>query len=123
MKKKMLVIGLIMSISMTFTGCFAGIENEKAKQGSLFSTNKGDYIVVNYAGNKIVDVWKLKNAYVKSEDSSDGWNFVDSKGNAVMLSGDVKVQRINDADTFDNYREYHYEYNGGDYYDFVKNSK
>lgn len=103
------VLAGILSVSVTLTGCFASLENQIAKDGSLFGTSRGDYIVINSSGDLIMDIYKLKDAYVDSEMSSDGWNFIDNKGNVVMLGGDVKVIRVKDDATWDSYQEYHYD--------------
>ena len=123
MKKRIIGLVLVLAMVMCSTGCFAGLKNNIAKNGGFFTKNAGDYVVINYAGNKIMDVYKLKNCFVQSEGSSDGWNLIDDKGNVVLLAGDEKIIRVNDASTFDNYKEYHYEFDGGDYYDFLKANK
>jgi len=125
MKKKVVIIGLLLIMFMTLIGCSAIPKNDKSEDGSFFGTNAGDYIVVNYVGHKIMDVWKLKNTIVSRKNGvSDGWNFVDSKGNVQMLSvGNVKVTRIKDLETYNAYKEYHYEIDGGDYNSFLNESK
>lgn len=95
------------------------MQNDIAKKGSLLGSTKSDYVAINYSGEKIMDVWVLSDQYVQSEGESDGWNFVDKNGDVIMLGGDVKIIRINDASTLAKYKEYHYEFDGGDYYDFL----
>lgn len=106
--RKLMVVGLLCLTALQFTGC-AAMENSIAKNGSLIGSTKADYIVINSSGDLILDVYKLKDAYVGSESSSDGWNFIDNSGNVVMLGGDVKVLRVNDSATWDTYQEYHYD--------------
>ena len=107
--KKVIITGLItLGALTTFSGC-ARMENQIAKDGSFFGTTKGNYIIINTSGDKVMDIYKLENAFVDGEEGSDGWNFIDEKGNVVMLGGDVKVIRINDKNTWDMYTEYHYE--------------
>lgn len=107
MKKiKVLLVGVL--IAMSLTGC-AAMENEIAKNGSLIGSTKGDYIVINTSGDLILDVYKLRDAYVNSETGSDGWSFIDNNGNVVMLGGDVKTIRVRDKSTWDLYDEYHFD--------------
>ena len=120
-KKVLLVVLLCSIIATTFTGCFAGFENDIKKKGGLFGSHKADYIVINYSGNKIVDVYKLRDIYVKSEEGSDGVNFVDANDNPVIIQGDLKIIRCNNASEWDKYTEYHLEFNLVEYQEFVKN--
>jgi len=70
--------------------------------------------VINYSGGRIIDVWKLKDVFVESEKRSDGWRF--SVGNDfIMVGGDAKVIRVIDPKVWNRYREYHYEFEGGEY--------
>lgn len=107
MKKALLLAGLAVSL-FSFTGC-ASLENQVAKDGGLFVSTRGDYIVINSSGDRIMDVWKLKDAFVDSEASSDGWSFIDNNNNVIMLGGDVKVIRVKDNKTWNKYEEYHYD--------------
>lgn len=121
LKKK--VIGIVITLGVTstmLTGCFAGLDNAKALHGGVLSNSKGDYVVFKYSGSRITDCWILKNSYVKSESDSDGLNFVDSDGNGILLQGDSKVIRINNAKDFTGYVEYHTDKDLGSYEDFYK---
>lgn len=118
-KKVIFLFLVVVAILLVATGC-AGFQNSLQEKGGLVST-KGDYVVLNESGGKIMDVWVLRNVYVQSEDKSDGWNFIDSSGNAIMIGGDTKVIRANsDKSILNHYVDYHYEINGGDYYDYAK---
>ena len=106
--KKILIILLVL-IMIVLTGC-ASYDNQKANGGGFFVKTNGDYVIVNSSGGVIQDVWKLRNVLVESASSSDGWIFMDNDGNSVSLGGDVKVIRVNDANTWESYHEYHYEF-------------
>ena len=48
---------------------------------------------------------------IQSEETSDGWLFVDQDGNPVHLSGDMKAIRVAENHVlFDKYIEYHLEF-------------
>lgn len=83
MKKKLIVSILLIGISFSFTGCFASWGNNKAVHGGFLTTNKGKYVVINESGGQIMDVWILKNSYVKSEKDSDGATVVDEEGDSL----------------------------------------
>lgn len=122
--KRSIIFLIIMIIltSVLLSGC-AAWNNDVKKSGGWLGSYPSDYVVINYSGDKIMDVWKLRNVYVQSESGSDGWNFIEASGNVIMLGGDVKIIRIYDATTFDRYVEYHYEYNGGNYFEFFMEGK
>lgn len=103
-KKKLLIISLLIVLCLSFVGC--GSFQNLSSKGGVFES-KGDYIVINYSGGEIFDIWKLKNAYVQSSDGSDGYEFTDSNGDFITVSGDVLVIRCNSAAKWDNYSEYH----------------
>lgn len=107
MKKGLILLGLTLSM-FTFTGC-ASLENKMAKDGGLFVSTKGDYIIINSSGDRIMDIWKLRDTYVDSEPNSDGWSFIDANGDIQMLGGDVKITRVKNSKTWDKYEEYHYD--------------
>lgn len=110
MKKFLAILMCIGALS----GC-AKIDNEIAANGGFWGSYKGDYIIRNDSGGKIMDVWKLKNVIVQSESNSDGWLFQDENGNAIFLGGDVKVIRVNKAVDWDKYQEYHAEFESKSY--------
>ena len=115
MKKLILILVVLAS-----TGC-ARWSTSVARDGGIVGSYNGDYVCVNYAGNRIVDVWKLKDTFVTSEHKSDGLVFLDSRQNVIMVGGDVKLMRVKDSALWDAYVEYHYEMDGGDYQDFKLN--
>ena len=117
--KKLIALLLVVVMVGALFGC-ASWSNGVAQRGSVIGTTKANYVVVNYAGTKIMDVWVLKDAYVESESESDGWRFIDGNSNPVKIGGDAKIIRATDGATFAKYKEYHYEFDGGDYYDFLK---
>ncbi|MCX0356158.1 hypothetical protein LI064_16740 [Clostridium perfringens] len=105
MKKKILGLLVVGVLSLGLVGCGGSLENKLAS-GSIFKT-KGNYVVINYSGGKIFDVWTLENAYVQNSSNSDGYEFVDDNGNFVTVSGDVLVIRCNDNMEFNKYKEFH----------------
>jgi len=112
MKKKLIILGIsTLLLTLPLTGCFEGFKNNIAKNGGITSS-AGDYIVINQSGGKIMDVYKLKDRFVQSETGSDGWNFKDDAGNVIMLGGDIKVIRVYDSRTWDDYKEFHTEFDG-----------
>jgi hypothetical protein len=90
------------------SGC-ASWRNDIAHRGGLFSEYRGDYVVISESGGVIMDVWVLEDAYVESEDGSDGWRFIDDQGQPINIGGDAKVIRIKDKAELKNYHEYHFE--------------
>lgn len=112
MKKKLIILGLsTLLLTLPLTGCFEGFKNSMAKDGGFISS-KGDYIVINQSGGKMMDIYKLKDRFVTSETSSDGWNFSDDAGNVIMLGGDIKIIRVYDSKTWEKYKEFHTEFDG-----------
>lgn len=104
MKKKILGLLVIGVLTFGLVGCGTW-ENTQAS-GGLFAS-KGNYVVINYSGGKIFDVWTLENAYVQDSSNSDGYCFTDDEGNFVTVSGDVLVIRCNDDKEFNKYTEFH----------------
>jgi len=103
MKRFLLIVALCL-----LAGC-ASWRNDIAHKGGLFTEYRGDYVVVSMSGGVIADVWVLEDVYVESEKSSDGWRFIDTKGQPTNVGGDAKVIRIKDKAELKNYREYHIE--------------
>lgn len=108
-------IGLgILALSMA--GC-ASYQNKVARNGGFFGTYNGDWIVIQYSGNAITDVWKLKDRMVQSEEHSDGWLFQDDDGHAVTTGGTTTAIRMSENDAaWSKYHEYHMTLNGGTYF-------
>ncbi len=120
MKRKLIAWTLVLGLSLTLSGCFASTQNSIAKKGGFFTSNKENYIVINYSGNRIMDVWILPNTFVESEGTSDGCSFVDANGNSIILQGDVKIIRQNGSKTNKEYKEYHAEDDIIPYEEFIK---
>ena len=104
MKKKILGLVVAGALALGMVGC-GSLENIKSSCG--FFESKGDYVVINYSGGEIFDIWTLEDAYVQDAGESDGYCFTDDNGNFITLSGDVLVIRCNDKQTFKQYEEYH----------------
>lgn len=104
MKKKL--IGLVIAGVMIFGMVGCGTIENMVSSGGMFSS-RADYVVINYSGGEIFDIWTLDNAYVQNGEASDGYEFTDDNGNFVRVSGDVLVIRCNDKKTFNQYEEYH----------------
>lgn len=100
---------LVLSFIPFISGC-AGCRNDIAARGGLVGSYPGNYVVVNYSGNVIADVWVLRDVYVQSENNSDGWRFKDVDENVIFLGGDVKVMRLDKASELDKWHEYHSEF-------------
>lgn len=104
MKKKILGLLMVGVLTLGMVGC-GSLENIKSSGGWFES--KGDYVVINYSGGEIFDVWTLEDAYVQNSGNSDGYCFTDDNGDFITLSGDVLVIRCNNKQTFKQYEEYH----------------
>lgn len=103
--KKLIALSVL---TLTMTGCFAGIENSVNKKGGFFGSHKSDYIIVNTTGNMILDIYKLKNTYVSENTQTDGVNFMHPiSGSHVSIQGDVKIIRNPTSREWDLYEEYH----------------
>lgn len=114
MSKSLLI--LLACCITTLSGC-AGCRNDIAARGGLVGSYTGDYIVISQSGGQIMDVWKLKNVYVQSETNSDGWRFLDDRGNSIFVGGDIKIIRVKEKGLFDKYHEYHMEHENQTYRD------
>ncbi len=112
--KRFAVICLLFIILSS--GC-ASFRNNWAANGSLFTTTRGDYIVISQSGGLIMDVWKLTDVFVESEGDSDGWRFINEGGNVKFIGGDVNVTRVNEKGLMDKYHEYHMEFETQSYRD------
>ena len=120
MKKKLMTLSILgICLSTSLTGCFAGVQNQAAKDGGYFTKNKEDYVVINYSGNRIMDVWILPDTYVDNEKGSDGCSFIDNDGNSIILQGDVKIIRQNGSKDKNKYKEYHAEIDLIPYEEFI----
>ena len=123
MKKKaikLLLIATLTLIPITFTGCFAGWDTDRATDGGVISNSKGDYVILNESGGSIMDCWILKNTYVKSEGQSDGVRFADTSGDGIIVQGDAKIIRINNTSDLNKYIEYHIDTDIVPYNEFYK---
>ena len=99
---------IIIGISIAATSCAQFTQKVKA-DGSLIGTASGAWVFEKTSGGVIMDVWKLDDALVKSEEGSDGWLFLDQNGNPVHVGGDMKAIRCNNdkISVFNQYVEYH----------------
>lgn len=118
MKKKILLLGILGVMAFSLTGCMAGWGNEKAVNGGYFTSDKGDYVVLNESGGQIMDCWILYDSYVKQNDSTDGFSLVDKNGNGILVQGDSKIIRMNNRIDESKYMEYHKEKDLISYEDF-----
>lgn len=118
MKKKFLLLGILGIMTFSLTGCFAGLGNDKAVNGGYFSSDTGDYVVLNESGGQIMDCWILHDSYVKQNDSTDGFSLVDKNGNGILVQGDSKIIRMNSRVDESKYIEYHKEADLISYEDF-----
>lgn len=109
MKKILLICALC---TLGFTGCFDDVKNNINKNGGIFTTEKADYIIVNTVGNKILDIYKLKNCFVSENSNTDGLNFMHPETKThITIQGDVKVLRNPSKELWDKYVEYHLDEN------------
>lgn len=105
MKKILLVVSVLL-----LGGCFKNIENSINKKGGFIGSYSADYIIVNTTGNRILDVYKLRNTFVSENHGTDGVNFKHpNTGSHITLQGDVKIIRNPTASEWDKYKEYHYD--------------
>jgi len=100
---------LLVLLTLSLSGC-AKFWNRVESNGGFFGSYVGDYVIINHSGGRIMDVWKLKNVMVQSSSQSDGWLFKDGQGNMINLGGDVKIIRVINGTSWDNYYSYHSEF-------------
>lgn len=107
--RNIMIVALLGLMLASVGGCKA--ERDKwAAQGGVLTSSAEDYIVVSQSGGVIMDVWKLRNAFVQSPENSDGWLFLDQMGNAIYVGGDIKTIRLRkDKSVWEDYTEYHME--------------
>lgn len=96
---------LLASLTLILATSCASFQNDIAHDGGLVGTYKGDYIVRNDSGGRIMDVWKLRNVFVDQSGL-----FRDEHGNVLSIKGDLRIMRVNDTATWDRYHEYHAEF-------------
>jgi len=119
-KRKQVIIALaitILLIAVVFavTSC-KKTRDRWASQGGILTSHAADYIVISQSGGTIMDVWKLRKVFVQSPDGSDGWLFLDMTGNSIYIGGDIKTIRLNkDKTVWENYQEYHMEFENQTY--------
>lgn len=122
--KKLLGILVLISMIILMDSCAGACQRIKAN-GSLIGSTNGNWIVVKESGGIITDVYKLENVMVQSEPTSDGWLFLDQNGNPVNIGGDMKAIRVvsNKSQMFDDYVEYHIEFESISYQEKWSNYK
>ena len=109
MRNVLLIVAVIGLMLASVGGC-KRTRDQWAANGGIFTSSAEDYIVVSQSGGRIMDVWKLRNAFVQSPENSDGWLFLDQTGNSVYVGGDVKTIRLRkDKSVWEDYHEYHME--------------
>lgn len=116
MKKQIWIILIVLAM---LANC-ADTWNKARANGGLLTSSSADYIVLSQSGGKIMDVYKVKDTFISSPSTSDGWILTTSDGNSVFLGGDIKFIRINNTNNklWDKYCEYHIEFDKTDYNDF-----
>ena len=115
MKKIISVVVISLISTSLLTGCMTDEQKELNTADGLSNPwididgrDGGDYIIINASGGTVYDVWKIEDRLVSATSGSDGWEFIDSKGNFVRVGGDCLVIRCKDKETFDSYEEYHW---------------
>lgn len=117
MKRKILSILGIGILSMgLLTGCMTDAEKELSMADGysnpwvdIDGREGGRYVIINYSGGVVMDVWKIENKLVSSIKESDGWEFVDSQGVLNRVGGDALVIRCdNNDEIWNRYEEYHW---------------
>lgn len=94
MKKILLVVSSILLLG----GCF------------IFEFYPADYIIINTTGNRILDVYKLRNISVSENHGTNGVNFKHpNTGSHITIQGDVKIIRNPTTNEWNKYKEYHYD--------------
>ncbi|MFH5911272.1 hypothetical protein [Clostridium perfringens] len=105
MKKKILGLLVAGTLSLGLVGCSGVLENNLVYK-SLDETKK-NYVIINYSGGKIVDLWTLENFNVQTLIDSIKCEFVDDNGNKVFVLDDVLVIGCKDDKEFSKYEEFH----------------
>ncbi|MBO3421200.1 hypothetical protein [Clostridium perfringens] len=105
MRKKILGLLVVGALSLGLVGCGGVLENNIASE--RVDETKSNYVVINYSGGKIVDVWTLENFNVQTLLDSIKCEFVDDNGNHVFVLGDVLVIGCKDDKEFSKYKEFH----------------
>ena len=77
-----IVLVVVVIAVLSASGC-KKTRDKWAAQGGMITSSAEDYIVVSQSGGQIMDVWKLRKAFVQSSENSDGWLFLDQTGNSV----------------------------------------
>jgi hypothetical protein len=107
MKKRIIAFGLLIGMSFSLTGCFAGWGNRKATKGGYITDDKGIYVIEKFSGGQIMDVYIVKDTFVDEIKNSDGFTFIDTDGKGVTVQGDAEAFRINDESELKDYVVYH----------------
>lgn len=89
MKKKILGLLVAGTLSLGLFGCSGVLENNLASKS--VDETKNNYVVINYSGGKIMDVWTLENFNVQTSIDSIKCEFVDDNGNKVFVLDDILV--------------------------------
>lgn len=106
MRKKILGLLVAGALSLGLVGCGGSLEN-KLDSSERVDETKSNYVVINYSGGKIVDVWTLENSNVRKAIYLEAYEFVDDNGNWVTVSGDFLVIKCKDDKEFSKYKEFH----------------
>ena len=107
MKRLVLLLVVVLAIG----GC-ARLKTQGDFAGSLFglTSSEGDWVIISQSGGRIMDVWLVRDSIVANAEGSDGWIFTDGNGVSTAIGGDVKVLRIQNPAMFEDYHEYHMEF-------------
>lgn len=109
--RNIIVVVALLGLMLASVGGCKGDRDKWAAKGGIFGSTAEDYIVVSQSGGVIMDVWKLRKAFVQSPENSDGWLFLDQTGNAIYVGGDVKTIRLRrDKSVWEDFHEYHMEH-------------
>ncbi|EDT72347.1 putative lipoprotein [Clostridium perfringens D str. JGS1721] len=105
MKKKILGLLVVGALSLGLVGCSGVLENNLASKSG--DETKKKYVVINYSGGKIVDLWTLEDFNVQTLIGSIKCEFVDDNGNNIFVLDDVLVIGCKDDNEFSKYEEFH----------------
>lgn len=105
MKNKILGLLLAGTLSLGLFGCSGVLENNLASKSA--DETKKKYVVINYSGGKIVDLWTLEDFNVQTLIGSIKCEFIDDNGNKVFVLDDVLVIGCKDDNEFSKYKEFH----------------